>query len=215
MFLDCSKSSDATALMACRVSDGHQFTLGVWQRPHGDLSRGWLVDRSLVDAQVRAAFDRWDVRWFGVDPSPAKDDETEALYWATLIDDWHRDFRDSVALWATPGATGNAVLFDMRLSHRGGRERLQSFTDQAQRTAAEIDEEGTLTHDGHPVLRLHVHQARRRPNQWGMSLSKQTRDSSKLVDLAVAMVGSRLGRRLVLNRPKSETGKKSGKVWGG
>jgi hypothetical protein len=59
-------------------------------------------------------------------------------------------------------------------------------------------------------LRVHVHNARRRPNQWGVSLGKQSRDSKKLVDLAVTMVGARLGRRLVLNSGKTRK-KRSGR----
>lgn len=70
----------------------------------------------------------------------------------------------------------------------------------------------TLTHDGHPMLRLHVQNARRRVNQWGVSLGKQTRGSSKLVDLAVAMVGARLGRRLILNSGKRYPA--AGQFWG-
>lgn len=210
LFLDCSKSEDATGLVMARLSDLHVVTAGVWQRPHGDRGKGWLAPRAEVDAKVRETFARYEVCWFGVDPSPAKDDEDEALYWAALVDAWHRDFRDRLPLWATPGRDGNAVLFDMRLSQRGGVERNRLFTQAAERTAQEIDEDGTLTHDGHPTLRVHTHNARRRPNAWGVSLGKVTRDSSKLVDLAVCMVGARMGARLALNSgktPKRRTGR--------
>lgn len=212
LFLDCSKSTDATALCACRMDDGHVFGLGLWQRPRGDRGTGWLAPREDVDAEVAAAFDRWDVQWFGVDPSPARDDEDEALYWAEMVDKWHRDYRDVVALWATPGAKGSAVSFDLRLSQPGGRDRVRAFTEEAERTATAIDEDGSLTWDGDPGLRLHVHNARRRPNQWGISIGKQSRTSSKLVDYAVTMVGARLGRRLVLNsgkRRRRKTGRTS------
>jgi len=202
MFLDCSKSSDSTALMGARISDGHVFTLGLWQRPHGDRGKGWLAPREKVDATVRAAFDRYAVTWFGVDPSPARDDEDEALYWVPLIDRWHRDFGRKLLLWATPGAQGHAVKFDMRLSQKGGADRNRAFTEQAELTAKAIDEDGTLTHDGDAGLRMHVHAAKRRPNQWGVSLGKENRESKKLVDLAVCMVGALLGRRLVLNSGK-------------
>lgn len=213
MFLDCSKSEDATGLVACRVSDGHVMTVQGWQRPHGDRGKAWLAPRDEVDAVVRAMVDRYRVWWFGVDPSPARDDEDEALYWGELIDSWHRDFRDLVALWATPGKqTGNAVLFDMRLSSPGGAERNRLFTEAAMRTGRDIDEDAALTHDGDSMLRMHVHNARRRPNRWGVSLGKATRDSGKLVDLAVCMVGARMGRRLVLNTP-TRGRVRSGRVW--
>jgi hypothetical protein len=63
------------------------------------------------------------------------------------------------------------------------------------------------------MLRLHTHNARRRPNQWGVTLGKQSRDSKRLVDYAVAMVGARLGRRLVLNSGKSRERQRSGVIW--
>lgn len=214
MFLDCSKSTDATVLCACRITDGHVIALGGWQRPHGDRGKGWLAPKAEVDAAVRAALETWDIQWFGVDPSPARDDETEAQYWAPLIDQWHRDFRDQVLVWATPGRErGNAVLFDMRMSAPGGLDRNRLFTEAAEMTASDIDEHGTLTHDGDPMLRLHTHNARRRPNQWGITLGKQSRDSKRLVDYAVAMVGARLGRRLVLNSGKTRDRDRSGVIW--
>lgn len=205
MFLDCSKSDDATGLVGCRISDGHIITLGVWQRPKGDRGTGWLAPINEVDAAGRAAFETYDVVWCGVDPSPAKDDETEAEYWRPMIDGWHRDFGDQVAVWATPGdgaRRGHAVLFDMRLSKPGGQERVRMFIEQAEQTAADIDEHGTLTHDAHAILRTHVHNARRRSTKWGMGLGKISRDSSKKCDLAVCMVGARLGRRIALNSGK-------------
>jgi len=210
LFLDCSKSEDATGLVGCRIGDGHVFTLQMWQRPHGDRGRGWLAPRRDVDATVRAAFERYRVAWFGVDPSPARDDEDEALYWGELVDAWHRDFRNRLAVWATPGAQGHAVKFDMRLSQPGGVRRNQAFTEEAMATAHAVDEEDRpFTHDGHAALRRHVHNARRRPNQWGYSLGKASRDSSDLVDLAVCMVGARLGRRIVLNAGKGRTGRRT------
>ncbi|MFF2621233.1 hypothetical protein [Oerskovia jenensis] len=202
LFLDCSKSSDATALMGCRLSDGHVFYLGKWERPHG-LARKtpWRASRTEVDARVRAAFERYRVVWFGVDPSPARDDEDESLYWLPLINEWHRDFRKRLKVWATPGTSGHSVMFDMRMSTRGAYERNRAFTIEAMATALAIEEK-TLTHDGTPALRVHVHNAKRRPNAWGHTLGKENRDSKKHVDLAVAMVGARLGRTVVLNSGK-------------
>jgi len=211
LFLDCSKSTDATTLAACRISDGAVYALGGWQRPHGDRGTGWLAPRERVDAAVRLAFTNLDVQWFGVDPSPALDDETEALYWAETIDNWHRDFRDDVLVWASPGHS--AVLFDMRRSTPGSSDRLRAFTEAAEMTAQAIDDEsGDLAHDGDPMMRVHVHNARRRPNQWGVGLGKSSRSSSKLVDYAVTMVGARLGRRIVLNSGKTSKKKRSGVV---
>lgn len=206
MFLDCSKSEDATGLVACRLSDGAVFTLGMWQKQHGDRGKDWLAPRDDVDQKVREAFAIYRVVWFGVDPSPATDDADESLYWRSKIDAWHRDFRDKLKVWATPGADGNSVMFDMRMSQRGGVIRNQKFTEAAMLTVREIDEDGSFHHDGHAGLLLHTHNAKRRPNQWGFTLGKASRDSHQLVDLAVCMVGARLGRNLALNSGKVRTG---------
>lgn len=210
LFLDCSKSHDATTLAGARIGDGHVVGLGAWHRPHGAAAKGWQVPREEVDATVRAAFEQLDVWWFGVDLSPAVEDETEVSYWAPLVDAWHRDFRDRVLVWATPGLRGSAVSYDLRQGLPGGRERLREFTFVAEQTAQAI-EDGDLTWDGDPVLRLHVHNARRRPNQFGVSLGKKSRNSNHLVDYAISMVGARLGRRQILNSGKSRR-KKTGRV---
>jgi hypothetical protein len=204
MFLDCSKSEDSTGLMGCRISDGHRFVLGFWQRPHGDRGKTWLAPREEVDATVYAAAQRYTLVWFGVDPSPARDDDDESLYWMPLIDKWHRDpkITKNLAVWATPGQRGHKILFDMRIKTPGAVDRLRQFTLAAMQCAEDIDENGTLTHDGDAALRMHTHNARRRPNQWGVSLGKINRASRKLVDLAVCMVGAGMGRRIALNSGK-------------
>lgn len=208
MFLDCSKSGDATAFVGCRLSDGHVFKLGVWMPPRGNAGEGWLAPREDVDGAVRHAFEYYRVEWFGVDPSPAKDDETEALYWLPLIDGWHRDFHKSLKVWATPGARiGNSVLFDMRIKTLGGPDRNRMFTHAAMQTVEDIEETGesAFTWDGDGVMMDHFHNAKRRPNPWGVSLGKVTRDSKKRVDCAVSAVGARMGRRIVLNSGKVRT----------
>lgn len=227
MFLDCSKSGDATGLVASRLSDGHVLTLGVWQAPNGWNAKRhgpWRVPRHEVDAAVRKTMSGHAVAWFGVDPSPATEDDNDVSYWMPLIDEWHRDFKDDLPVWSSPS---HSVLFDMRLSKPGARERLRLFTEQAMQTVEDIDgpdgepgadraarlEIPAFTHDGDPTLRSHVFNARRRPNQWGVSLGKATRSSTSLVDLAVCMVGALLGRRLALNSGKAFKRKRTGVVW--
>lgn len=202
MFLDCSKSEDATALMGCRVSDGFNQTLGVWSRPRGPRGEGFLVDRYEVDAVVRECMDVFQVVWFGVDPSPARDDSTEASYWLEMIDGWHRDFGKRLRCWASPGVRGNAVLWDMRLSAPGGAERNRKFSQEVEVVRHAVDEEGldgSFRHDGDPALVAHVNNTRTRWNRFGLTVGKKTRDSSQLVDLCVAMIAANVGRREALN----------------
>lgn len=205
MFLDCSKSEDATALMGCRVSDGFNQTLGVWSRPRGKRGEGYLVDRAEVDAVVRECFDSYRVMAFGVDPSPAKDDSTEASYWRPMIDGWHRDFRKRLRVWATPGARGNSVLWDMRLSAPGGADRNRKFSQEVEIVRALIDDEGVdgaFRHDGDPALVAHVNNTRVRWNKFGLTVGKKTRDSTQSVDLCIAMIAANVLRREALNSGK-------------
>lgn len=205
MFLDCSKSEDATALMGCRVSDGFNQTLGVWSRPRGKRGEGYLVDRAEVDAVVRECFDSYRVVAFGVDPSPAKDDSTEASYWRPMIDGWHRDFRKRLRVWATPGARGNSVLWDMRLSAPGGADRNRKFSQEVEIMRALIDDEGldgAFRHDGDPALVAHVNNTHVRWNKFGLTVGKKTRDSTQSVDLCVAMIAANVLRREALNSGK-------------
>lgn len=213
LFLDCSKSEDATGLVACTIPDFYCFELGVWQKPKGGRGKGWLAPRDEVDAAVRDALARFSVQWLGIDPSPARDDEDESLYWQQVVDGLHRDFRAKLPLWATPGALGHSVLFDMRLSSPGAARRNYQFTKSAELVQKWIDEEGKaspLRWCGSPALRTHLRNAKARPNQWGTSLGKVSRDSTKHVDLAVCMVGAVMGARDALNSGKIK--KPSGRV---
>lgn len=212
LFLDCSKSDDSTGIMGTRLSDMFNFTVGVWQKPHGERGKGWLAPRAEVDAKLREALDLYDVQWCGIDPSPAEDEEVpEQNYWMPTIDAIHRDYKDRLPNWATPGPSGHSVLFDMRRSSKGGADRVRQTTEMAELLAVRIDEEKNLIHDGNPVLRNHVHNARRRPNAFGVGIGKESRSSSKKIDLAFCMVGSNLGARIALNSGK--TTKKAGVVW--
>ena len=204
IFLDCSKSEDSTALIGCTLptaANSHRyqvFELGVWERPKGRRGESWLAPREDVDSTVRWALSKYRVRWLGIDPGPAKDGDDEALYWSALIDGLDRDFRGRLPVWASPGRGGSPVLFDMRLSVPGGGRRNWEYTKAAELVQSWIEDEGETAPfrwDGSPTLRRHVHNAKMRPNQWGCSLGKVTRDSLKVVDAATAMVGAVMGAR--------------------
>lgn len=210
MFLDCSKSEDATALMGCRISDGFNQTLGVWSRPRGPRGEGYLVDRDEVDARVREIMELYKVVWFGVDPSPAKDDTTEASYWRPLIDAWHRDFRRKLRCWATKT---HSVLWDMRLSEPGAADRNRRFSQEVEIIQDLIDKDGLdgpFRHDGDPALTAHVNNTKIRWNKFGLAIGKTSRDSHQLVDLCVAMVAANVGRREALNSGKVRARRKGG-----
>jgi hypothetical protein len=199
LFLDCSKSDDATALVAARISDGYRLTLGMWLKPAGFRGNGWTVPRDRVDERVREVKRTHKIVAYFGDPSHVLDDESRDRYWDALFDEWHRDFRDELKIWAKPGAQqGHSIMWDMADS-----QRVKEFTEACEQTLQEIDE-GALLHDGDARLRRHVLNARRAPNRWGVSIAKRHRESKDKIDLAVCMIGAGMVRRLYLNSRKNE-----------
>lgn len=207
LFFDGSKSDDATALVACRISDGLIATIGMWQRPPGRRGDDWLAPRLVIDQVVASTHDRYKVVVFYGDPSHTRDDETQERYWDGVIDEWHRRYGAQLKVWAQPGARGHAVNWDMTAPSRA-----EAFTAAAERTASEIAE-GLLTHDGDARLRLHVGNAKRYPTKWGVSLWKGARHSHRKVDLAVAAVGARMARRDYLNSKSARERPRTGVVY--
>lgn len=174
---DGSRTDDSTCLVACRVEDGALFLLHAQEAPGDARKQGWEVDRERVDDAVRLAFDRYTVASMFSDVHP----------WESYVDAWSRDYGAGLRVKASERS---AVGFDMR-------SNLMRFTRAAEAFAAAV-EDGNLTHDGDAVLRAHVHNARRRPNRFGVGFGKEHRESSRKVDAAVAAVLARAARQEVL-----------------
>lgn len=206
VFFDGSKSDDATAIAACRLADGHVVTVGMWQRPPGERGKGWIVPRSDVDAAMTAFVETHKVIGLFGDPSHTRDDETQERFWDALLDEWHRRWGKQLTVWAVPGKQGHSVLWDMT-----SPARTAEFTAAAERCVADIDA-GELIWDGDSRMRIHVHNARRYPNRYGVSLWKGHRESARKIDLAVCMVGARMVRRLVLNTSDGRK-QRTGVIW--
>jgi hypothetical protein len=198
LFFDGSKSDDSTGLVACDIETGHTFVIDAWERPAGQQGEGWQVDRADVDRVVRATFDRRDVVAFFADVAEFE----------SYIDTWAAAFGDRLVIQATTGKNAHAVAWDMR-------KHVQEFTEGAGRTLIDIGQRD-LTHDGDSRLQTHVLNARRRPNRWGVSISKEGRESPRKIDLAVCAIGARIARRQVLASAawrKRRARKRTGRVW--
>jgi len=183
---DGSKSDDHSALIACRVEDGYVFTLGVW-----DPDRyGGEAPRELIDGAVRAAHERFNVAAFFSDFHP----------WESYVDRWAEDYGSGYAV--KPVST-HAIAWDMRNRHK-------ETTIEYERLHDEIVE-GAFRHDGNKQVRQHFHNARRRPNQWGVSVGKEHRESSRKMDSVPSTTLARAARRLVLTSPRRRK-KRSGKA---
>jgi hypothetical protein len=212
LFFDGSKSDDATALAACRMSDGLVTALGVWQKPKNWPSPNtpgyvpYRVPRDEVHGVVENAFARFKVLAFFADPGAGEDEGDGEMYWDTYIDLWGQTWGHKLTLRSVlSGPKAHAVRWDMR-----DLRNQETFTDAVKRAHADVLKR-TLIHDGHKVLRTHVINARRRTNRWGITIGKEHRESARKIDLAVCMVGSRMLRRMILNSPKRAKKKTPGK----
>lgn len=174
---DGALTDDSSALVAVRVSDGAPFVLGLWEKPEGPAGAGWEVDKALVRDVVDHTFARLDVVAFFSD----------VAYWETDVDRWREVYGERLLLKAT---TKHAVAWDMR-GH--GMDTVKGVEATWR---AIVD--GELPHDGEPRLRRHVLNARRRPNRWGVSFGKESRESPKKVDALAALVLARMARSRVL-----------------
>ncbi len=188
--LDPSKSDDHTVLEACRISDGYSVTLGAWDPDQ----YGGEIPRDLLDEAVDAAHDRYVVVAFLSDLHPME----------SYVDKWAEKYGRSYLVKAT---AKHAIAWDMRT-------RKKETTVEVERLYDEIVE-GAFRHDGHPLVRQHFHNARRRPNQWGVSVGKEHRESKRKVDGVFSRCLARTGRRLVLASPKRRRRKRSGQVHSG
>lgn len=161
---DGSVRDDATALVACRVSDGHLELLACEAKPDGVTS--WQVDREAIDAAVASAFDRYEVVAFFADPPQ----------WQDYVDRWTAEFGDRLQVKASQ-------------SHP-----LEWWTNRPKVMVAALERfheavlSGQLTHDGSTLLRRHVLNARRRVSRSGIQISKEYPMSPRKIDAAMAAV---------------------------
>lgn len=201
VFFDGGKSDDATACVAVRVSDGAPFVVGLWQRPPDARAHGWVAPREQVDAAVRDFAEHHRVVGLWADPSHALDDVTMERFWDEIVDGWHRDYGRRLALRAS---REHSVNWDM-----SNPAHHKTFVRAVQAVTTEVLE-GQLVHDGDARLRAHILHCVRYPTKYGVSISKEHRESRKKIDLAVCMVGARMMRAEYRNR---RTSRSRGLIW--
>jgi hypothetical protein len=146
--------TDATALIGCRVSDGHLFELGVWEQAEGPAGEDWTVPTAEVEAAVEDAFRRFTVVGFFADPAR----------WEGFVAKWEAKHGKKLKVKASREhpvewwMTGGRSLYIVRA--------LEEFH------SAVVDVE--LTHDGAYALTRHALNARRRPSRSGLQIGEGT-----------------------------------------
>lgn len=175
---DGSKSDDHCALLACRIADGALIGLGIWD----PAEHGGEAPRDLIDGTVRAAFGTYDVVGYFADLAE----------WESYVDRWDEDL--GAGLLVRAGGR-HRIAWDIRAR---GRE----FTTEGIERLHDEIVEGAFRHDGNPRVRTHFHNARRRPNAWGVSVGKEHRESLRKIDSVPAAALARMARRAYLALPE-------------
>lgn len=203
--LDGSRNEDATALVACRISDGHIELLDCWEQPDQPGLDDWQVDREAVDAAVAHAMHRFEVCGFFVDPP----------HWQDYVDRWHNEYASQMRVkasdrrpldWWTNRPT--KIVAALQRFHEAVCEERLSFTPAADRTGRE--QELALT------LRRHALNARRRPSRAGMQIGKETPRSKRKIDAVMAAVLAYEARNAAVAqgiKPRSTTQYAARRIW--
>ncbi|MBP2370233.1 hypothetical protein [Pseudonocardia parietis] len=180
---DGSRARDATALLACRISDGRWFRLGVWvPAEHGGKVPEAEVDQAVADAA--AAYEVWHL-------------VCDPYRWQTNIDRWDGRLGKNRA--------GKPVVVEFPTNVEQRMDAAIDLWETAYRTG-----EGEFTHDGDDTVAEHAYAAavalgRRKPpredaeaqiNDRYRKIVKKKRDV--LIDAFVAGILATFGRGMAI-----------------
>ncbi len=160
--------TDASALIACRVSDGLLIPLLIAEQPDGPDGDDWIAPQDEFVRLVDDAFETYSVVGFYADPP----------LWEETITTWEQKYGARLAVKATP------------------RTPIQWWTNRTTLMGRAIDRfEGAvkdqdLCHDGNLALQRHALNARRRPTAGGrdMGIGKEHPKSRHKIDAIVAAI---------------------------
>ena len=193
---DGSKTDDHCALIGCRLSDAYTFTLGIWDPAEHEGE----APRELIDGVVRNALERYHVCAFFSDLAE----------WESYVDAWALDYGKKFEVKAT---AKHAVAWDMRGHQKEATIEIERLHDEIEESAKAISEgrDPVFRHDGNSRAKQHFHNARRRPNTWGVTVGKEHRESKRKIDAVPATMLAHMARRLVLANPRRRR-KKTGRA---
>lgn len=160
--------TDATALIGCRVSDGHLFVLGVWEQPQGYEGRDWEIPVAEVDAAVHDAFTRYNVIGMYADPA----------LWESYIAGWEAKYGKKLKVKSSEKHP---------IERWVGAARMTTWVRSIE-TLENVILNREITFDGSAVLTRHLLNARRRQSTRGMQIAKAFPDSPNKIDAAIAAI---------------------------
>lgn len=162
---DGSYRRDSTALVGCTL-DGCMWVEGHWERP--DNARpDWTIPRGEVLAAVAQAMERYEVVELSPDPPG----------WVTEVEGWEDTYGEVV------------VRFEMNQTKRMAAACSRFYSAVAGVSPEDADDDLIdLTHDGSPALSRHLRNAVVKNTASGPVITKESKDSPRKIDLAVAAV---------------------------
>ena len=161
---------DATALVACRVSDGHVWPVEVWEAPDSPSTwETWEPPLSVIEETIDRVFREHRVVGFYCDP--ARD-------WRSYVNAWEAKYGAQVKV-----RESSAHPFEWWMT--GGRSiKIERAVEQLESAVRNRD----MTHSGDDRLTRHVLNARRRLEHGRLTIRKEASYSSRKIDAAIAAV---------------------------
>lgn len=157
--------TDATALVAMRVSDGLAWPVGVWEQPDTAAGRNWEPPETEIEQTLAEFMGSHHVVGFYADPT----------LWESNVAGWE----------ATYGA-------DLKVGSRN--HPIAWRTSQMRRTVEALETlrngilDGNVMHVGNSALTRHVLNARLRQTRVGKLIYKEFPDSPRKIDAAYCLM---------------------------
>lgn len=160
---DGAVRDDSTALVACRVSDGHLWLVACWEKP--PLDPDWQVDRSDVHRAVDEVMASHKVVGFYADPP----------WWQDAVDTWQQKYGHRLGV----GVGGRPIEW--------WTNRPQAMVAALERFHSAVLNHD-LSHNGNETLQAHILNARNREGRAGFTIAKEHPKSDRKIDAAMAAV---------------------------
>jgi hypothetical protein len=176
-------SNDSTALVGCRISDGALFKVKIEEKPDGPEGEDWIVDFEGFDARVHFCFENFKVVAFHADPP----------HWQDYIDKWEREWGEQLLV----KASGTSAI-----KWWTKRDVPMSLALERLHQAIALDPGTPIDPD--PVLVRHFINARRWERRGGTVIGKDTKNSAKKIDGAMAATLAYEARALYLAKAPVE-----------